>query len=282
MLLTGKDFGETANPQRTKVDRKKSFAYVKAYIMKEKCTFMVGMVFLFLGMILDIALPAYIGLATNDVTSNNGNNLVPYTIIMILVIGIGSIGTGYRSALFSFFADNVSGRIRDDYFTQITQKNIGFYDVTKVGDIIGRQSDDINLISEVLANSFNVIVKSIMYSTIVLIILFILCPVLVGIFFVGLFGLTLVSGVLRRKTSDLNKQYQEEKGKLAQMSEEIFSNIRTVKAFHNETNEIKKYRESNERVILIGHRRAVYSGIFQFMSYSLLYGTLVAITYVGC
>ena len=42
---------------------------------------------------------------------------------------------GHRSALFSFFADNVSAEIRDDYFAKIVKKNVGFFDVTKMGQI---------------------------------------------------------------------------------------------------------------------------------------------------
>lgn len=243
---------------------------------------MTGMFYLFLGMMADLAMPIYIGLATSDVTNNNGANLGQYTIFVLLVIAIGSIGTGNRSAMFSFFADNVSSKIRDDYFTSIIQKNVGFFDVTKVGDLVSRQSEDINLISDVLSNSFNVIVKSISYSLLTLIVLFIISPALVGYFFAGLTVLTLISGGLRGKTSKLNKQYLEEKGKLAQISEEIFGNIRTVKAFHNESAEIAKYREINRRVTLIGKRRAAWSGIFQFISYSVLYCTLVGITYAGC
>lgn len=48
---------------------------------------------------------------------------------------------------------------------------------------------------------------------------------------------------------------------MIQLSEETFSNIRTVKAFANTRNEIRKFDEINERVIAIGHRRAVWSGI---------------------
>lgn len=107
-----------------------------------------------------------------------------------------------------------------------------------MGDIISRQSDDINLISDVLANSFNVVVKSICYSVLVLVALFFISPVLVAVFFAGLFLLTIASGVLRRKTSALNREYQDQKGKLSQLSEEIFGNIRTVKAFNNESTEI--------------------------------------------
>jgi ABC-type bacteriocin/lantibiotic exporter with double-glycine peptidase domain len=48
---------------------------------------------------------------------------------------IGSIGTGFRSALFSNLADTISGKIRLDYFASITRKDTAFFDVTKVGEI---------------------------------------------------------------------------------------------------------------------------------------------------
>ena len=132
-----------------------------------------------------------------------------------------------------------------------------------------------------LTNSFNVIVKSLVYSLLTLIVLFFISPKLVGVFFAGLLVLTLASGVLRRKTSALNREYQDQKAKLAQLSEEIFGNVRTVKAFHNERAEIEKFREINRRVVLVGKRRAMWSGIFQFVSYGILYGTLIGITYYG-
>lgn len=54
-----------------------------------------------------------------------------------------------------------------------------------------------------------------------------------------------------------------------------------MKAFKNDEAEIEKYNKINSRVVAIGKRRAVWSGIFQTISYALMYGTLVAITYYG-
>jgi len=104
------------------------------------------------------------------------------------------------------------------------------------------------LISDVLSNSFNVIVKALTYTFLVLVFLLVIDYQLVLWFMLGLTVLIIFSGALRGKTSKLNKQYAEEKAKLSQVSEEIFSNIRTVKAFHNEPQEIAKYREINRRV----------------------------------
>jgi len=62
---------------------------------------------------------------------------------------------------------------------------------------------------------------------------------------------------------------------------ECFGNIRTVKAFANTRNEIRKFDEINKRIIAIGHRKAVFSGINQAVSYGLLYFTLACVLYFG-
>lgn len=70
---------------------------------------------------------------------------------------------------------------------------------------MGRQTEDINLISEVLSDSFNVIVKSLCYTLFTFAILFVISPQLVLVFFSGLFVLSIVAGGLRRVTTKLDK-----------------------------------------------------------------------------
>ena len=68
ILLTGKDLGNEVNKQRTKVDRAQSFAYVKAYIYKEKSYLFSGMVFMMMGLMIDLCVPIYIGVVTQLIT----------------------------------------------------------------------------------------------------------------------------------------------------------------------------------------------------------------------
>ena len=111
--------------------------------------------------------------------------------------------------------------------------------------LVGRQNSDTQVINDAMNNSFNVVVKALVYSTIIIIYLLILSPKLFGILLGGLITMTFVVGGLRRTTSQLNRQYLEEKSRLIHLSEETFSNIRTVKAFCNTRNEIKKFDEIN-------------------------------------
>jgi hypothetical protein len=91
-LLTGVDHGRNVVNQRTSVDRTQSFDYVKQYIRKEKGTFLLGMVYLVLGISIDLAVPIYIGLVTDEIATTNGTPnmavLINYTLIVGLIIGV--------------------------------------------------------------------------------------------------------------------------------------------------------------------------------------------------
>lgn len=45
------------------------------------------------------------------------------------------------------------------------------------------------------------------------------------------------------------------------VAEESFSNIRTVKAFNNEEDEMKKFEKGNQVVYGAGRRKTIYTGI---------------------
>lgn len=90
VLLTGQDPGRELVKQRTKADRKKSCAYVTAYIKKERTVFMIGMMYMFLGLLIDLCVPIYIGVMTDDVSNNNASNLYFYTALILLVICVSS------------------------------------------------------------------------------------------------------------------------------------------------------------------------------------------------
>jgi hypothetical protein len=91
-LLTGVDHGRNVVNQRTSVDRAQSFDYVKQYIRKEKGTFLLGMFYLVLGISIDLAVPIYIGLVTDEIATTNGTPnmavLINYTLIVGLIIGV--------------------------------------------------------------------------------------------------------------------------------------------------------------------------------------------------
>ena len=65
------------------------------------------------------------------------------------------------------------------------------------------------------------------------------------------------------------------------LAEESISNIRTVKAFANEIEEITKYSKGNEHVYNAGKKKAFNNAIFQFMTQGLLYSSMSAVIYIS-
>ena len=65
------------------------------------------------------------------------------------------------------------------------------------------------------------------------------------------------------------------------IAEESFSNIRTVKAFSNEDEEISKFAIGNKKTYTIGIKKTVFSSLFVLFTQIMLYGSMAAVVYVG-
>lgn len=61
---------------------------MKQYIRLERSTFMIGMIYLVIGLSIDLAVPIYIGLVTDDIATNGSKNLLSYTIYVSLIVGV--------------------------------------------------------------------------------------------------------------------------------------------------------------------------------------------------
>ena len=68
---------------------------------------------------------------------------------------------------------------------------------------------------------------------------------------------------------------------MTNVAEEAFSNVRTVKAFSNEADELAKFMNGNRSVFQWGKAKGVWSGIFSFSVQVCLYGGMCLIIYVS-
>lgn len=59
--------------------------------MKEKATFGIGMFYMFLGLLIDLCVPIYIGLMTEDIANNNSDNFLTYTVLILIVICVSLV-----------------------------------------------------------------------------------------------------------------------------------------------------------------------------------------------
>ena len=75
--------------------------------------------------------------------------------------------------------------------------------------------------------------------------------------------------------------FMTKKAKISTMAEETFSNVRTVKAFANEEEEIHKFSEENDGVYKVGVKKVLWASIFNMFANFFFYGSIASILLVG-
>jgi ABC-type multidrug transport system fused ATPase/permease subunit len=114
-----------------------------------------------------------------------------------------------------------------------------------------------------------------------LVILFLFSPVLAGVTLAGIIPVLVFAGIYGNAIKKLTKAIQDDKAKMSNVADESFGNIRTVKAFSNEIEEVEKFDKHNWDVFNLSRTRAIWYGFFIFMVQVLLFGSIAAIIFVA-
>ena len=126
------------------------------------------------GNILDALSEAYNGKdsdqSSTDVLEIPGfmSNIIKLVIVSIL----GGIFSGIRGSIFTVVGGRVNVRLRVLLMDSLLSQDIGFFDVTKTGDITSRLSSDTTLVGDQVSLNVNVFLRSLVQSIGVLIFMF--------------------------------------------------------------------------------------------------------------
>jgi ABC-type multidrug transport system fused ATPase/permease subunit len=159
-------------------------------------------------------------------------------IFKFICVKVTGICVGIRSTIFNILGERISRNLRKDFYYSLIYKDIGFFDANRTGDLISRLNSDIQVIQDTLGSNFSVFVRAVIFIITVIIILLVISPTLTGVTFAGIVPLALFSAWNSRLMRSMQRDIQKEKSSMNTIAEESFANIRTVKAFSNEDEEI--------------------------------------------
>jgi ABC-type multidrug transport system fused ATPase/permease subunit len=114
-----------------------------------------------------------------------------------------------------------------------------------------------------------------------IVVLFILSPILAATTFVGIVPIVTFSIKFGFVMKDFGKAISAEKAKMSTIADESLNNVRIVKAFCTEEDEIKKFTEYSTNVYKIGLKKAYWTGFFGFFVQLCLYGAMALIIYIA-
>uniref|UniRef100_H2YAP8 Uncharacterized protein n=1 Tax=Ciona savignyi TaxID=51511 RepID=H2YAP8_CIOSA len=169
-------------------------------------------------------------------------------------------------------------KIRILFFRSIMKQEIGWFDVHHMGELNTRMSDDVNKISDAIADKFSVFIQRL--------------TTFVGGFVVGFVNgwqLTLVimaispllglgAALMGRFVANMTSKELQAYAAAGAVAEEVLSSIRTVAAFGGEQKEVIRYSSKLDAAEKQGIRKGMTQGFFSgymwcliFLSYALAF-----------
>ncbi len=238
--------------------------------------FFFAFVFLILAAIAQVLIPRYTGnmldaIATYAPNSDNrsgnkahgGHNIwnVPGFLLnmkkLIIASILGGVFSGFRGSIFTAVGARVNVRLRTMLMDSLLSQDIGFFDITKTGDITSRLSSDTTLVGDQVTLNVNVFLRSLVQAIGVLIFMTILSWQLTLLAFISVPAITIMSRWYGEYIRSLTKLMQKKLADGNSISEAALGSMSTVRAFGAESTEMEEFTKYMDQYKRLNMRNAI-------------------------
>ncbi|XP_014239016.1 ATP-binding cassette sub-family B member 10, mitochondrial-like [Trichogramma pretiosum] len=255
--------------KQTKFVNKKSINEFRRLFLlakPEKWRLLGAIVFLVISSTVTMAVPFCLGkiidiIYTNDHTKTK-ENLNNVCLILLGVFIFGGLCNFARVYLMTTTGHKITQALRKKAYGAILSQETAMFDKVSTGELVGRLSGDAQLVSSAITSNISDGLRSGIMTTAGISMMFYVSPqlALVGLAIVPpVAGMGILYGRFVRKIS---KDVQNSLAVLNTTAEEKISNIRTVKAFAQEKNEIEIYRRKLKHLLDLCYKESFYRGVF--------------------
>uniref|UniRef100_A0A383WDV3 Uncharacterized protein n=1 Tax=Tetradesmus obliquus TaxID=3088 RepID=A0A383WDV3_TETOB len=196
-------------------------------------------------------------------------------------MGAGGLASGLRAYLFDSAAERVMCRLRVRLFTQLVQQEVAFFDVTPVGELSNRLSEDTRAMKDAATTSISMMLRSLLTCVLGAVMMFITSWRLASLTCATL----PVTLLMFRTFARLNKRYVTAQltsaAAASATAQEVLAGIRTVKSFAKEGHIVRKYTSAANDILSWGLKSAVASGVFTGSAIPFAFGSMMVVLWYG-
>lgn len=164
--------------------------------------------------------------------------------LLVFAALLGGIFGGLRGSLFSLVGARVNARLRIRLMDSLLSQDIGFFDVTRTGEISSRLSSDTTLVGMSVTSCVNIFLRSAIMALGYLIFMATISWQLSILSFVTIPAVTVLSKWYGRYLRRLSKLQQKKLAEGSAVSESALSSMPTVRAFGAESVELTEFEKS--------------------------------------
>lgn len=151
--------------------------------------------------------------------------------------------------------------IRDHMFEKYLRQSLRFFNINKIGDSIVRMISDVNIVSTMFIDQMFSILRDIILMLVYAQLAISINPRLFLISLTVLPVISLMMSLLGKKIKKYAKRIQMKFSDMFSNIEEVLNNMRIVKAFAREDDELKKFNLINRKHFTYWLKAAMYSAI---------------------
>ncbi|GMH80538.1 hypothetical protein TL16_g08586 [Triparma laevis f. inornata] len=155
--------------------------------------------------------------------------------------------SGARGSTFTVVGGRVNARLRLQLMNSLMAQDVGFFDVTKTGDITSRLCSDTTLVGDQVTLNVNVFLRSFVQAIGVLVFMFLISWELSLLAFVSVPAITVMSKWYGQYIRRLTKLTQKKLADANGIGEAAIGSMPTVKGFGAEEAELKEYEVFMDR-----------------------------------
>uniref|UniRef100_A0AC35TYI8 ABC transmembrane type-1 domain-containing protein n=1 Tax=Rhabditophanes sp. KR3021 TaxID=114890 RepID=A0AC35TYI8_9BILA len=227
---------------------------------------------------------------TNSI--NNGTDTISpaefdksVTTYCLYYVGLGTLvlATGYlQISMWEGFSERLVNQLRHRYLAAVLRQSIEWFDDQNTGSLTTRLTDDLGRLREGSGDKVSLLIQNISAF---------ICGISIGLYYD--FKLSLIMLVftpfialtgawMGKMLASRTKLEQDVYAKAGAISEEVFSNIRTVQAMNGGARELKRYDHALEEARLAGHIKYFYLGIGVSLAQICMYCSYAVAFYFAC
>lgn len=232
------------------------------YLWQFKSWLFLAIVLSITSNLLSLAGPMYSGYAVDAMTGKGQvdmERVVQCCVIMIVLYLASAVLAYLLNLVMLQITKRIVSTMRSNIFDRLMRLPVSFFDTHAAGDIISRITYDVDTINTSLSNDVVSLAASAITVIGSLVMMLMISPPLVLIFVVTV---PLTIFFIKKLTGITRPLFRARSGKLGELNgfiEEMLSGQKSLKAYHQEVNTIRKFQEKNEEAV-DSYYRADYMG----------------------
>ena len=258
------------------------FRRLMGYMKPEKGALMVALVLVLVVTVSDLIRPILVGRAMDAITVGGAFSvIVRYSAIYLVCLIFGTVCNAAQMWILQKLGQSIIFRIRQELFDHIHHLSLRFFDVTPVGRIVTRVTNDVETLNELFSSILVTMVKNAVlilgYAGVMLylqwklaLVSFLLLPLVV--YLTGLFTrlYRTTHRITRTKVSAMNTYLSEN-----------LSAMKLIHIFHREEEKQREFTQRSQDLFQSNFREIVVYGTFRPLIYFISILALASVLGVG-